>query len=387
MRLLTSIFLLLSLCCSGSATAQGTLSGTVRDSLTNEPIPFATVYIDGTTIGTVTEESGTFSLDVSLIPLPTTLAVTHLGYRRYSARVDSGGSNYGISLSPQVATTVQVEVTDDGQWAKNVKEFKRRFLGVDDWGLQSKLIGEDRLYFERNFETQRLSRVSKQTARLLKQKDLRDAAWKSNDEVDFNYAVDFLVRSTAPIQIDLPHLGYKVGIDLQQFYLHYETTLRSYQGRFFFQPYEGVSGKPKRRHRRNREIAYYNSRQHFLRAAYNDALAEEGYVVLTRNEDESIDTIDFSYYLRQVGDDEKAVVGLEGCSLTIFYYATTTGRPIKPGRRRYGVRPIVSTVQIEDTEAVVRRDGTTGAVSLIFGGTMARRGAAWLFPANYSPSE
>ena len=37
-------------------------SGIVKDSITGEPLPFVSVYFDGSTIGAMTDDNGTFTL-------------------------------------------------------------------------------------------------------------------------------------------------------------------------------------------------------------------------------------------------------------------------------------------------------------------------------------
>ena len=48
---------------------QKTITGIVLDSLTQEPLPLATVYINGTTQGTTTDHDGRFELKVSSYPV------------------------------------------------------------------------------------------------------------------------------------------------------------------------------------------------------------------------------------------------------------------------------------------------------------------------------
>ena len=45
------------------AFSQYTITGTIADSLTHLPIEYATVYINGTTIGTISDTSGNFYLN------------------------------------------------------------------------------------------------------------------------------------------------------------------------------------------------------------------------------------------------------------------------------------------------------------------------------------
>ena len=53
-------------------------SGIVKDSITGEPLPFVSVYFDGSTIGAMTDDNGTFTLQNN--QGYTKLAAASLGY-------------------------------------------------------------------------------------------------------------------------------------------------------------------------------------------------------------------------------------------------------------------------------------------------------------------
>ncbi|OAV43108.1 carboxypeptidase-like regulatory domain-containing protein [Lewinella sp. 4G2] len=383
-HLLPTLLILFSL---SSLSAQTILRGTVKDGATQEPVPFATVYIDGTTIGTNTDNDGAFSLDVSKVSLPANLVVTHLNYQRFVTEVKTTDRPYALLLAPQAAIAAVIEVGDDRQREKNIEEFTKRFLGVDAWGKAASITDTDPLYFERNFERQEIAKITRQTADMLMNKELRDAKWNAaGDAVSFDSPVDFTARSTSPLKLDLPHTGYTVFVDLQQFYLHYAQGLRNYYGTFYFVPAEAEGQAPKRRHWRNRKLAYYNSRQHFLRSLFADDLDAQGFVTLIREEDDRIDTLDLPYYLEGTTDKETTLTNLEECDITILYYPRTDGSPAAPDQRRNRT-PVSSSLFVRDSEIVIRRDGTTGPAQLYFGGRMGSRAAAWLLPADYQPPQ
>jgi hypothetical protein len=58
------IVLLLLSCFSGIAKAQNKIKGIVTDSVTGEPLPFISVFLKGSTVGAMTDNSGKFSLSV-----------------------------------------------------------------------------------------------------------------------------------------------------------------------------------------------------------------------------------------------------------------------------------------------------------------------------------
>ena len=60
-------------------SGQNVIKGVVVDSLTQEPLPSATVYVNGTTQGTITDNDGRFELkDVSF---PATVVFSFVGYQ------------------------------------------------------------------------------------------------------------------------------------------------------------------------------------------------------------------------------------------------------------------------------------------------------------------
>ena len=73
-----------------SMAAQTTkVKGTVRDADTDEPIPFASVFFDGTVIGISTDLEGNFSLETRETDL-TTLTAHLIGYEPQSVTVTKG---------------------------------------------------------------------------------------------------------------------------------------------------------------------------------------------------------------------------------------------------------------------------------------------------------
>ena len=74
-RLLLAVLLL----CPVALFGQHTITGVVLDSLTQEPLPSATVYVNGTTLGTATDVEGRFELKD--VRLPATVVFSFVGYQ------------------------------------------------------------------------------------------------------------------------------------------------------------------------------------------------------------------------------------------------------------------------------------------------------------------
>lgn len=121
-----------------------------------------------------------------------------------------------------------------------------------------------------------------------------------------------------------------------------------------------------------------------MRSLYWDRLDEEGYVLLVADESKRLDTLDLAHYAREVGPFEKNLEFLQNCKIYVHYYGDGRGRPVPAGKRKKH-HPELSHFSIRHEVASFRSDGTTGLSPIFFSGEMARRGAAWLLPADYAP--
>ncbi len=113
-----------------------TITGRVRDAKTSEPLPFANVFVNNTTIGAVTDASGYFSLSGIQDPGNYEVVFSFVGYETHKAKVSLSDDvvNLGIiSLKSSEIQLAAVEVISkrDKQWEKDLKKFKRVFLGQD----------------------------------------------------------------------------------------------------------------------------------------------------------------------------------------------------------------------------------------------------------------
>lgn len=112
MRKTSTLFLLLLLLL-GSAGVYGqiTVSGTLLDQETSEPLIGATVIVEGTTIGSTTSVDGEFSFQVNESPV--TLLFSYVGYTNKSQRFNvAEKANLGIIyLDPNAISLGEIAVT------------------------------------------------------------------------------------------------------------------------------------------------------------------------------------------------------------------------------------------------------------------------------------
>lgn len=94
------VFILAFVLVAFASKAQNTIiSGIVTDSITGETLPYVSVILKGTTIGTTTDDDGNFSLTTS--SNARTLSVSYLGYAEKELKVAIGKKNYfKIPLAP-----------------------------------------------------------------------------------------------------------------------------------------------------------------------------------------------------------------------------------------------------------------------------------------------
>lgn len=81
-----------------SAQQKITVEGVVKDSLTNEPLPYVSVYMKGTTTGAMTDDNGHFYIDYT--GPSRTVAASSLGYEERSFPVEPGHLNKLTILLP-----------------------------------------------------------------------------------------------------------------------------------------------------------------------------------------------------------------------------------------------------------------------------------------------
>jgi len=108
-RIFCALLVLLVLIGGRTAQAQHTLQveGIVKDSVTGEALPAVAVMLKGTTIGTVTDNAGRFTLQTE--SAARTLSVSYLGYETYECALTNRG-RLTILLRPTTYTLSDVIV-------------------------------------------------------------------------------------------------------------------------------------------------------------------------------------------------------------------------------------------------------------------------------------
>ena len=217
------------------------VSGIVKDAKTFEVIPGASVYLEGTTIGTQADSLGRFSLK-NIAQGRYQLVSSFVGYKPVIQFIDINrqAKELVILLEEDNQTLAEVRVVAgrDKTWEKGLRKFERAFLG---------------------------DTYSKKEVRIL------------NKEV-LNFDTDddrFLATAIAPLVIENLSLGYRITYTLDR--LEQTKDLTSFRGLGRYEILLASDVKQQNRWDDNRKEAYLGSLSHFLKALVENRLEAEGY--------------------------------------------------------------------------------------------------------------
>lgn len=128
------------------------IEGTVRDAKTKEVLPYASVFINQTTRGSITDSNGYFAIrNLSIGKIE--LVCTFVGYKTFSINIEIKGESIilqNISLIPEVTELKKVEVitTHDDIWETQLKKFSKIFIGRGPYSTQCKILNPWNLEFK-----------------------------------------------------------------------------------------------------------------------------------------------------------------------------------------------------------------------------------------------
>ncbi|ALI98887.1 carboxypeptidase-like regulatory domain-containing protein [Rufibacter tibetensis] len=244
------ILLLLWFCPSRSALGQsgryGSVSGTVIDAQTKQPLGFATVFIAQTTYGTNSAENGTFKL-TSLPAGSHELVVSFLGYETLSHKftLQAGQQlTFRFEVMPKANALQEVVVRPDTNWRYNYGVFLKHFIGQSANAAQTEIINADVLYF--HFDPQ--ERV-------------------------------LTAEAAKPLIIESKALGYRLHFVLEEFKADFKNGQIFHAGHPRFEELKPRGKAQQKRWAAARLKAYHGSMMHFTRALYHNTLEAEGFNV------------------------------------------------------------------------------------------------------------
>lgn len=237
--------LLFFLCTSAFTWAQFKVSGTVVNAVTGKPLSQASVYINNSTSGAVSNENGAFEFVVKR-PGFYEVVVSYVGFQTlvYKASIQDKDLRITFKLDPKPTALRNVVVLTDKTRQRWLKIFRDNFLGITASAARAKIENEDEVLFE----------------------------------VEENSKA-IMAFSNVPLVITNRELGYKIYFQLESFYYHQQEG-RTYF--FGYTRYEELKERNKvpARYIRNRINAYKGSSMHFLHALIDNDITEQGFSLL-----------------------------------------------------------------------------------------------------------
>jgi hypothetical protein len=395
---------------------QNKISGVVLDSLTQKPLPFATVYVNGTTKGTTTDVNGFFNLDN--ITLPSTVVFSFLGYLPKAKYIIDSSSELLIELQTNVRELSEVNITDMNFREENVRTFEKMFLGEDDWGKNAIIKNDSVLMFDLAYNDKKVF-VNDKIMNYIKRGVYENISEWNEDSLYYitQELSTFKAYALEPLVIDLPLLGYKLNVDLVDFTIRYigNEAQCDILGYFYYQPYKTDSKSKLKKYNKNRRLAYYNSSQHFLRSLYDDKLEQNGYKLAEAKTSTSLNiqrlvgdalggaggklaesvnsamsqgitrfnNIQIDSYTKKTENNEMQISGLSDSKVLVLYYYKSDGSPLNLENNKTSNPYYLSEIRFLKDTCTFTKEGIVPDNSIIFMGEISKKRVAACLPDDY----
>lgn len=244
MRYLPYLTLLFAWLVTVSGISQPGITGKVLDE-TGNPLSAASVFLAGTSFGTVAGEKGYFSLS-GMAPGRYDLVISCMGYQTFSQSIDTREATQPLTilLKTKVAELDNVTIGpgEESTWEKWGNFFLENFIGTMPESKQCFIENRSDIRF-RHFPKQKLLRAT----------------------------------SKKPLVILNNALGYSITYQLEYFQYDFEAKIVYYLGYPLFREMEAKNERRRKQWEENRKEAYLGSQLHFLRSLYRNTQLEQGF--------------------------------------------------------------------------------------------------------------
>ena len=215
----------------------------IENNVAGAPIPFAHVYLNGTSFGTQADVNGRFVLNgipkgiykfsISMVGFKTSIKLTS---------IDADLKNLVERLDENVMDLMEVRVKGqkDKVWNKSIKDFENEFLGRD---------------------------ISRSEIQILN-REVIDVDYDKQNRV-------MTAKAEQPLMIENRNLGYLYRGFLVEF--KKGVNRMSFKASGYFEPLKPSSPRQLKRWESNRKEVFQGSIKHFLWALYRNRLSEEGF--------------------------------------------------------------------------------------------------------------
>lgn len=340
--------------------------GNVKDARTLEPLPFANVFVNNSTIGTTTGLRGNFVLKTIKQPGTYELIVSFVGYETFKAEVNLNAEetvNAEIKLEPSKLELNNVEVkgSRDEAWEKQLKKFEKGFLGKDKMAAACKILNP----------------------------------WVI-DFTEGGIQKKFIATANEPIEIFNLALGYKVMFYLRLFWV--DKVGYSIVGNARFEEMQSPDENERAQWQINRKLSYLRSNHHLFKAIIDHRIAGEGFRLFTEKPEYENTTMRSPNFNSDLGKfvtryDTSAIV--TPADQPGFYKIKMKGRvEVHYVNERVAIRTYrdipyqVSWIKLSKDSIIVNKDGfELNPLDVNLSGEMSADRVARMLPLDYLPGK
>ncbi len=367
MRLFAITCFCLALACQVVCAQTASISGRVVDSESQEPLPFANIFINHTTFGTASDDKGFFRL--TNIPAgQVEIVFSYVGYQSVQTKVsliDNQSVEIKVKLieDKRLLENIHVQGTRDEKWENQLKKFSTFFLGETKGFLTCRITNPWVL-------------------------DFKEGVAESNSVM--------FAEASEPIMIENLFLGYNIAYFLKRFTVNDKSFV--IQGNVRFEEMVTTDRQLAKRWEENRLRTYKGSSRHLFSALVNRRQKAEGFYLYSDKPEFTNSMVKSNLFSRELG---KSVEELDSSQIKVV--------DIKPGeirlvlRKRVEVHYVkgkarsktyddmdfpVSWVELKNgTIDVDSRGNPLDPENMTTDGQMGKGRVSELLPYDYNPSQ
>lgn len=347
------------------ASAQvGQVTGVVMDAETLEPLPFANVFINNTTMGAPSDEKGNFYL--KNVPAGVHEVVfSFVGYQPYQTHVtvhDGEIVKLNVKMVPEEKQLASIEVQSkrDKKWEKQLDEFTTYFIGTGRVARKCRITNPWVLEFTEKQE---------------------------------HFEKSMHATASGPLEIEDLALGYKITCILQGFVA--SSKAYSILGKYRYEEMTTNDEKIAKQWTENRYEAYEGSLRHMFASLVTGNLKEQGFLMYSDNPSVPNSSARSNMFSNNLGKNvipltlvnvlkrgetpEEYVFNFKG-RLEVHYINGTAMRPY------YKDIPYpVSWIEVKEPLHLSRNGVVWNSAGLVTSGAMSEARVAEMLPLDYQP--
>lgn len=260
--LLTLVFLYLSELTAQTTATSIIFTGNVTDAKTGEAIAGVNVYIAGSSEGSSTDDSGTYSFQ-TLLTGNHNIVFSMIGYRTKAKSIKiSSGESYVIhaKMEPVTIQLQEVEViSSNKEWKRNFEYFRKQFIGATEFADETQI----------------------------------ENSWVLDFEKEKNILTAYANR---PLIITNRALGYQIQIELVQFEWNTNTDLGVYKVYTHYENLQANNKQQQKKWLKNRIETFHGSKNHFLKSLYHGVWQKNDYAISDKDKLYPLTDEDLKYY-------------------------------------------------------------------------------------------